>query len=66
MHMDTVQLNWQSFYEENGVDFLAVARAREAFELRKAGTIPILNLGYTNLPTVEDCIKRISEDDLRL
>ena len=46
------------FYEENGVDFLAVARAREAFEIRKAGvTIPILNLGYTNLPTVEDCIK---------
>lgn len=47
------------FYEENGVDFLAVARAREAFELRKAGvSLPILNLGYTNLPNVEECIKQ--------
>lgn len=44
-------------YEENGVNFLAVARAREGLELRKAGiSIPILNLGYTNLPSVEDCI----------
>lgn len=47
------------FYEENGVDFLAVARAREAFELRKAGvSLPILNLGYTNLANVEECIKQ--------
>ena len=47
------------FYEENGVDFLAVARAREAFELRKAGvSLPILNLGYTNLPNVEECINK--------
>ena len=46
------------FYEENGVDFLAVARAREGFELRKAGVkIPILNLGHTNIAAVKDCIE---------
>ena len=46
-------------YEENGVDFLAVARAREAYEIRNASVrLPILNLGYTNLSNVEECIKK--------
>lgn len=44
-------------YEENGVDFLAVARTREGIELRKAGiTLPILNLGFTNRASIEDSI----------
>lgn len=45
------------FYEELGADFLAVARTREAIELRQNGiSLPILNLGYTNPNAIEESV----------
>lgn len=47
-----------SLYQKLGVDFLAVARTREAIELRHNKiNLPILNLGYTNPVSIEDSIK---------
>ncbi|CAK7009145.1 MAG: Alanine racemase 1 [Peptostreptococcus russellii] len=45
-------------YQDLGVDFLAVARTREAIELRNNEiNLPILNLGYTNPVSIEESIK---------
>ncbi|WP_101772761.1 alanine racemase [Peptostreptococcus faecalis] len=46
-------------YEEYGADYLAVARVKEALELRNNGIkLPILNLGYTSPIAVEESIKQ--------
>ncbi|MEG0249229.1 MAG: alanine racemase [Peptostreptococcus sp.] len=44
-------------YENLGADFLAIARTREGLELRKNNIkLPILNLGYSNLSSIEASI----------
>ena len=48
------------FYEELGVDYLAVSNIEEAIELRNNGiNVPILLLGYT--PT--DCVKILADNN---
>ncbi|CAK7014170.1 MAG: Alanine racemase 1 [Peptostreptococcus russellii] len=45
-------------YEDLGADFFAIARTREGLELRKNNIkLPILNLGYSNMSSIEPSIK---------